>query len=571
MATKARRAGSLAGILNANTSSGSNTVVIDSGGDISLSGSLTVSGTVTGYATNTYLQSTFAQNTYVSGLGNDRLQVANAEALYVTKATALTSNNALINLINDRYQVANADATFLTKSVALTTNTALLGLINDRIQAANVSSTLGLYWPSANVITYTDSAVSGSTKTVNTSIYVASGGENKIAIPYTNTNFLLVYLNGVLLTEDTDYVAANNVHIGGIDPVLSQGDVLVVEEYKNHNANTVNRSAGGGGGGGFSLQGSTYGYKAGGGPASATVIDRFPFASEGTATCVGDLVPSTPPDWYGVRSGASHSSLTDAYMSRYYDGLNTYNRVQKYPFSSESGTIVGCHPTGYKWTVPQNSSTYAYTTGGSIEPPVSPYFSNSVNHINKFPFSAETTTSDVGDLTQARGCGAGASSTTYGYTAGGECYRPGNPSIAFNIIDKYPFASDTNATDVGDLNTAGKAAQGISGPAAGYAVGLMPDANNILKWPFASDTNSTDIGNLVASGATPAYGVGQSCTGTPTQSTTKGYLQSGFDYTPTYSPFVTTIIQAWPFASDTNATCVGDVTVATSQAHGAQV
>jgi hypothetical protein len=571
VATKARRAGSLAGILNANTSSGSNTIVIDSGGDISLSGSLTVSGTVTGYATNTYLQSTFAQNTYISGLGNDRLQVANAEALYVTKATALTSNNALINLINDRYQVANADATFLTKSVALTTNTALLGLINDRIQAANVSSTLGLYWPSANVITYTDSAVSGSTKTVNTSIYVASGGENKIAIPYTNTNFLLVYLNGVLLTEDTDYVAANNVHIGGIDPVLSQGDVLVVEEYKNHNANTVNRSAGGGGGGGFSLQGSTSGYKAGGAsitqPYSSTmtnVIDKFPFASEGTGTDVGDLA-DTPLSQTGF--GVGHSSSTDGYTSRY--GQGGYSCVQKYSFASDgNGTIIGSYPTGYRYVMPENSSTHGYHSGGTIEPPVSPYFSNSVNHINKFPFSAETTTSDVGDLTQARGAGAGASSTTYGYAAGGCCTSPS--SGCSNVIDKFPFASDTNATDVGDLSLSKHNWEGVSGPEAGYAV-AETNGNSILKWPFTSDTNSTDVGDLLASPATPNYGLGYQGSGAGTQSSTKGYLQSGKELSPNFGPITTTKIQAWPFASDTNATCVGDVSQDTQYGSGAQV
>jgi len=126
MATKARRGGSLATILNANTSAASNTVVIDSGGDISLSGSLTVTSGVIGYATNTTLQATFAQNTAIVNVANDRLQVANAAAAYVTKSTALTSNNALVNLINDRYQVANADVKFVTKSVQLTSNNSLV-------------------------------------------------------------------------------------------------------------------------------------------------------------------------------------------------------------------------------------------------------------------------------------------------------------------------------------------------------------------------------------------------------------------------------------------------------------
>jgi hypothetical protein len=562
MATRARSGAHLAVTINANTSAPSNTIVISSSGNVTTANDLSLTGHLVGYVSNTYLQVTFAQNTATTTLVSDKLQVANAAATYLTKSVALTTNNALINLINDREQIANAAVSYVTKAVHLTTNNALINLINDRYQPANLASDLVSYWPSANIIAYVAAAAGGGASLqTNTSIFIATGGETEVAIPYSNTNHLSVKLNGVRLTPDQDYTAANNTHIGNLI-ALTAADVLTVTEYKQHVANTIDRSAGGGGGGGFSLQGSTYGYKAGGaGSGAACIIDRFPFASEGTATCVGELVPSTPPDWYGLRSGAGHSSSTDAYQSRYYDGTGAYNRVQKYPFSSESGTIVGCQPGGYRSTIPQNSSTHGYTSGGSIEPPFT-----SVNQIFKFPFSAETTTTDIGDLTQARTCGAGVSSTTYGYTAGGECTRPGNPTIAYNIIDKYPFASDTNATDVGDLTVAAARLQGVSGPAAGYALG-----NDILKWPFASDTNATNIGNLVASQATPEFGVGNSCTGVPTQSTTKGYLQSGQDYTPGYSPYPVTKIQAWPFASDTDATCVGDVTVASCQGMGAQI
>ena len=92
-------------------------------------------------------------NTAIRVLVSDRLQVANADALYVTKSTALTSNNALNNLVSDRIQVANAAAiyatkayaasntfvnqTFETKAVALSSNTAQNVLINDRLQVAN--------------------------------------------------------------------------------------------------------------------------------------------------------------------------------------------------------------------------------------------------------------------------------------------------------------------------------------------------------------------------------------------------------------------------------------------------
>src|SRR5210317_337300 len=45
---------------------------------------------------------------------NPYLQVSNANVTFVTKATALSSNNALINLINDRMQIANVQSLVTT-------------------------------------------------------------------------------------------------------------------------------------------------------------------------------------------------------------------------------------------------------------------------------------------------------------------------------------------------------------------------------------------------------------------------------------------------------------------------
>ena len=69
------------------------------------------------------------------------------------------------------------------------------------------------------------------------------------------------------------------------------------------------------------------------------------------------------------------------------------------------------------------------------------------NIIQKFAFASDGNATDVGDLTVARYSSAGQSSTASGYSSGGR-----NPTS--NIIDKFPFASDGNATDVGDLISA---------------------------------------------------------------------------------------------------------------------
>jgi hypothetical protein len=70
-----------------------------------------------------------------------------------------------------------------------------------------------------------------------------------------------------------------------------------------------------------------------------------------------------------------------------------------------------------------------------------------ISTIDKFPFATDANATDVGDLTQARNVPAGQSSTSSGYVSGGNL----GP---LNTIDKFPFATDANATDVGDLTQA---------------------------------------------------------------------------------------------------------------------
>ena len=68
------------------------------------------------------------------------------------------------------------------------------------------------------------------------------------------------------------------------------------------------------------------------------------------------------------------------------------------------------------------------------------------NVIDKFSFTTDGDATDVGDLCRGRQSLTGQSSTTHGYSSGGVHHRH-----VSDIIDKFPFASDDNATDVGDL------------------------------------------------------------------------------------------------------------------------
>ena len=90
--------------------------------------------------------------------------------------------------------------------------------------------------------------------------------------------------------------------------------------------------------------------------------------------------------------------------------------------------------------------------------------------------------------------------TVSGYTSGGF-----NPSGAFpndNTIDKFPFATNANATDVSDLTTAKLFSAGQSSTVSGYisrggSGGYGTALSNVIeKFPFATNASSTDVGDL---------------------------------------------------------------------------
>ena len=180
--------------------------------------------------------------------------------------------------------------------------------------------------------------------------------------------------------------------------------------------------------------------------------------------------------------------------------------------------------------------------------------------VDKFPFAVDGNATDVGDLTQSRSNAAGHSTATSGYTSGG-----GTTPVLVNTIDKFPFAVDGNATDVGDLTQGRYRNSGQNSAVSGYSSGgdfnltaLSGAVNTIDKFPFATDSNATDVGDLTQA---RYASTGQS-------STVSGYTSGGF--LGPASSFVSTI-DKFPFASDANATGVGSLTQARNNMAGQQV
>jgi hypothetical protein len=296
---------------------------------------------------------------------------------------------------------------------------------------------------------------------------------------------------------------------------------------------------------GYTPQGEVSGYTSGGGggaPTVSNVIDKFPFAANANATDVGDLSQARdkPAGQSSRVSGYSSGGATPTVVST----------IDKFPFASNSSaTNVGNLTQARNDAAGQSDtiSNFGYTSGGLVTLPVAAR----VNVIDKFPFAINANAIDVGDLTVARTTLAGQSSTVSGYSSGGNGGTPGSPVIS-NVIDKFSFSSTANATDVGDLTQTRSGTSGQSSTTHGYTSGGT--FNVIDRFPFASNANATDVGDLSIGRLSTA---GQS-------STASGYTSGG-------SPGASNVIDKFPFASNANATDVGDLTVGRYRSAGQQV
>ena len=217
-------------------------------------------------------------------------------------------------------------------------------------------------------------------------------------------------------------------------------------------------------------------------------------------------------------------------------GGNQVNIIDRFPFATNANaTDYGDLTLARYMIAGQSSSTDGYTAGG-YNPSLSPVLTNV---IDKFPFASAANASDVGDLTANRGDVAGQSSSTHGFTSGGVPQS--------NVIDRFPFATNANATDYGDLSVGRNGTAGQSSTSHGYnSGGFGPAGSNVIdKFPFAYAATATDVGDL---SQVRWYSSGQS-------SSASGYTSAG------QTPTAVNTIDKFPFASDGNATDVGDASV----------
>jgi len=312
-------------------------------------------------------------------------------------------------------------------------------------------------------------------------------------------------------------------------------------------------------GGSYSFQGTVSGYIAGGQTGSPNPfarvdnIEKFSLTSTSPSTDIAELAFANSRT-QGMTS-STHGYVENGINPLVPDSGDWY--FQKFPFSSDSPatvTVQSLQPNGSYSHSTASIDGYGYNSGGAL----------AYQHmIEKVPFTSDSQGVDIGELTTTTlARRTGVSGTEYGYVLGG---FPGSGTNADNTIDRFPFSSDTSATDVANLATPNYEGAGCSSTTYGYLVGgytttpASPNTtDNMQKFPFASSITSTNIGTLT-------YGTGGD--GTGVSSTTHGYTIGGIS--PANSTYYD-YIQQFSFSSDAPGGDVGEISAPRATMAGAQ-
>ena len=207
-------------------------------------------------------------------------------------------------------------------------------------------------------------------------------------------------------------------------------------------------------------------------------------ASSANASDIGDLIATM--GYLG-----SHQSNSHGYASGGYNVVtappgsgvanNYFNQIQKYSYSSDGNSATtGFLVDSEKRNHAGHSTPHCGYTSGSANSP-----GGHTDTIERFPFAADTNSTDIANLSSSRSSHAGNSSDTHGYVSGG----------GFNVttIEKFLFSSNSNSTSVGDLaGTQYSYSCGVNSTTHGYTIGIVaaspPVVNqSIQKFSFASD------------------------------------------------------------------------------------
>ena len=124
------------------------------------------------------------------------------------------------------------------------------------------------------------------------------------------------------------------------------------------------------------------------------------------------------------------------------------------------GQFIGFGSGGAAAATVFQGATYGYDSGGRTP--------TKSEVIQKYSFTSDGNATDVANLSQARDAATGTQSKTYSYVSAG--WDP----TGHLMIDKHQFATTNDSTTVGDLANKGYLGSGVSGN-DGYGYHVMGD------------------------------------------------------------------------------------------------
>jgi len=147
-------------------------------------------------------------------------------------------------------------------------------------------------------------------------------------------------------------------------------------------------------------------------------------------------------------------------------------------------------------------TTFGYVAGASPGPFPTGGFVPTACSVQRFPFATDSGATGVGNLSVKQSFAAGASSTTHGFVQGGGGGFPG-PSYQTANIDRFPFSIPfSTSTSVGNITCArysfngGQSSYTHGYAAAGYVDPTPGNQSIIDKFSFAAPSICKVVGNL---------------------------------------------------------------------------
>lgn len=303
--------------------------------------------------------------------------------------------------------------------------------------------------------------------------YTATAGQTVFADSDANGNIMsfdpnstLVFYNGVLLDETTDYSASSNTvtltsgadagvsitvakyGVGYVTPDQWYGDRALFAYHQNTSSQTF-------------------------------PIDTMSIDTAANATDFGDLVVDFIYSPMFVATSNSTYVLWKGYSETLYYSA---------PATSADATSFGSLSADHTYAGAAGDGNYGAYGGG-----YSPTSSNYSTAIDYVTISTSGSGTDFGDLTTGRGPSDAVSSTTRQLFGGGY-----NGSNVENTIDYITIATPNNATDFGDLTSTGYYHASWGDGTYGLWAG-SDSRDNVIQYVTVDTTsNASDFGDLYA-------------------------------------------------------------------------